>query len=182
MTATSASSTNPKAGTNTKPKAFTLKVAKQRFLDRLHALGIPEWELIVAPMRKSRNGNPIGYYSYMSQFRSRPRMVVDFAYIEGRYLSQAVIEEEVLLTIAHEYGHIIAESLAHVNRTAATAAERFDVPDWKTRFDGDEEEFAEDFARFCITDDSEEEGFWEKFVPQYGREFRRIFEVTEVAK
>jgi hypothetical protein len=54
-----------------RPEAFSLKAAKQKFMDRLHSLGIPEWELIVAPMRKSRNGKPVGYYSHMSQFRSK---------------------------------------------------------------------------------------------------------------
>ena len=163
----------------TPPPAFSLKAAKQKFIDRLHALGIPEWELIVAPMRKTRNGNPVGYYSHMSQFRSKARVVVDVAFIEDRYISKAVIEEEVLLTIAHEYGHIIAEAVAHVNRVATEASERFNVPDWKVEFNGDEEVFAEDFARFCITYDSMHEDFWDKFVPLYGVEFRRVFQVTE---
>jgi hypothetical protein len=162
-----------------RPKAFSLKTAKQRFMERLHALGIPESELIVAPMRKTRDGSPVGYYSHMSQFRSKARVVVDVAYIEDRFISKATIEEEMLLTIAHEYGHIIAEALAHVNRHATAVEERFAVPDWKSAFNDDEEVFAEDFARFCITYDALHEDFWDKFVPLYGLEFRRVFQVTE---
>jgi len=161
------------------PAEFSLKLAKAKFIARLHELGIPEWELIVATMRKPRKG-VVGYYSNMSQFRSKPRVVVNVAEIQDRYISYGVIEEEVLLTIAHEYGHIIAEALAYVNGRDCGAG-RFTVPDWKVEFNGDEEEFAEDFARFCITHDAHHEAFWDRFVPVYAADFRRVFEVTEKA-
>ena len=174
-----APSTAPGAGARQDPEV-SLKLLKQRFLARLTALGIPEWELIVAPMRKPRRG-VVGYYSHMSQFRSRPRIVVDVATIQGRYTSRSVGEEEILLTISHEYGHIMAEAIEHVNRVQS-ASERFKVPDWKLEFDGDEEEFAEDFARYCVTYDAHHEAFWDRFVPVYGAEAKRIFSVPETTE
>lgn len=171
--------TTPGANRARSTTTFSLKDAKAKFIARLHALNIPEWELIVAPMRKPRKG-VVGYYSNMSQFRSRPRVVVNVAEIEDSYISRAVIEEEVLKTLAHEYGHIVAEALAHVNGRN-WGGERFTVPDWKPEFNGDEEAFAEDFARFCITYDSLHENFWDKFIPVYAADFRRVFQVTEKA-
>lgn len=170
----------PAAASTRDNTEISLKQLKQRFLARLCALGIPEWELIVAPMRKPRKG-VVGYYSNMSQFRSRPRVVVNVVDIQDRYISRGVVEEEILLTIAHEYGHIIAEAIAHVNRGQWDTG-HFTVPDWKVEFAGDEEEFAEDFARFCITYDAHHEEFWDRFIPLYGADVRRIFQVTETTQ
>ncbi|KVP96417.1 hypothetical protein WJ97_11040 [Burkholderia ubonensis] len=151
-----------------------LKQAKKDFLSKLQKLGIEESELIVATMRKSRNGSPVGYYSRMSQFRSKARVVVDVEYIESCYISKLVAEEEVLKTIAHEYGHIMAEAIRHVNGLPE-ASGRFTVPDWKTEFGDDEEVFAEDFARFCVTYDAHHETFWDRFLPVYAADFSRLF-------
>lgn len=170
----------PSAASARSSTEVSLKQLKQRFLARLSALGIPEWELIVAPMRKPRKG-VVGYYSHMSQFRSKPRVVVNVADIQDCYISRGVVEEEILLTIAHEYGHLIAEALAHVNGGRWDCG-HFTVPDWKVEFNGDEEEFAEDFARFCITYDAHHEAFWDQFVPVYGADVRRIFQVTETTR
>lgn len=154
-----------------------LKQAKAVFLKKLAGFGIEETELIVAPMRKSRDG-VVGYYSHMSQFRSRPRVVIDVAEIQANYMMQALVDEEVLLTLAHEYGHIIAEAIRELPRLS-DGTDRFAVPDWPPVFDGDEEQFAEDFARYCVTYDARHEPFWEVFVPQYAQEFERIFTDTE---
>jgi hypothetical protein len=151
--------------------------AKQALLKRLAELGVDETgNLIVASVRKSRPGL-VGYYSHMSQFRGRARIVVDPQNIaEGlREMddcapSDVEVAREIFKTIAHEYGHIIAEAIRELPRMGGT----FNVPDWKSTFDADEEEFAEDFARLMALQHCSFD-FWDTFMPQYAAEFDRLF-------
>ena len=141
-------------------------------LTKLAAFGITEdGTLVVANVRKTKPGR-VGYYSHMSQFRSRARIVVDVAAIQAE-LPPYLVVDEVLKTIAHEYGHIIAEAIREIPRLS-NGADRIAVPDWTAQFP-DEEDFAEDLARFLVSYDSQKEHFWEPFLRAYGAECARLY-------
>lgn len=155
-----------------------LKKVKLKLLAFLDEQGIDEsGSLIVASVRQSRDGR-VGYYSSMSQFRGRARIVVDHTAIRSYYESsgkgnrESVIQDEIFRTVAHEYGHIIAEAIRVHNRMPEQY--HFDVPDWHVEFD-DEEDFAEDFAVMVVDCRSSHEEFWERFLPLYAKEFNRLF-------
>ena len=158
-----------------------VKAAKIVFLAALNKHGIDEkGQLILAAVRKSRKIKGeyvIGYYSYMTQFRGRARIVIDPVAIRnelspilcGKALTLA-INEQVLMTAAHEYGHIIAEFLRVTERGTLSKVwpcVKIDVPDWTLSFT-DEEDFAEDFAQY-VTKSSAlcNDEFWNTFLPKY---------------
>lgn len=155
-----------------------LTKAKAQFMEKLAKHGLED-NIVVANVRKSKK-NRVGYYSSMSQFRSKPRIVVDVPSIESHYEgSRMLVEEEILLTIAHEYGHVMAECIRELPRVSNGREAFKGLPDWKEEFDEDEEQFAEDFARFLVTYDALSESFWDQFMPLYAAEFKRIFICTE---
>ena len=157
------------------------KAAKIVFLAALKEHGIDEkGQLILAAVRKSRKVRGeyvLGYYSYMTQFRGRARIVVDPVAIRselapslcGKALTLA-INEQVLMTAAHEYGHVIAEFLRVTKRGALSniwPCAKIDVPDWTLSFT-DEEDFAEDFAQYLTkSGDFYNDEFWDTFLPKY---------------
>jgi len=164
-----------------------VKAVKIVFLDALKEHGIDEkGQLILAAVRKSRKIRGeyvLGYYSYMTQFRGRARIVIDPVAIRtelapalcGKTLTLA-INEQVFMTAAHEYGHIIAEFIRVTERgLVGQAIIKVDVPDWTLSFT-DEEEFAEDFARYLAKDVGLcEDEFWKEFLPKYASEIERIY-------
>lgn len=156
-----------------------LKALKAQFLEKLAKHGLAD-SIVVAGVRKSKKSR-VGYYSRMSQFRGKPRIVVDVESIRTHYAggSQHLVDEELLLTISHEYGHVMAECIRELPRVSGGREAFQGLPDWKAEFDGDEERFAEDFARFLVTYDALSESFWDKFMPVYVAEFKRIFITTE---
>jgi hypothetical protein len=145
-----------------------LRAAKETLLDELLRHGRDErGNLIVARMRKPRAG-VLGYYCGLSQFRGGTRLVVDIGAIaEALGMGETCpseIADEIVMTLAHEYGHAVAELIEHAPRILG----RFlAVPDWKQAF-GDEEELAEDLARM-ICGRNCERGFWDVFIPAYVR-------------
>lgn len=149
-----------------------LKKAKAQFLAKLASFGLED-NIVVANLRKPR-ADAVGYYSSMSQFRSKPRIVVNVDFIEKAYISRRLMEEEILLTICHEWAHCAAEAIRVLPRITS-GSDRFDVPVWQAVFANDEELFAEDFARYCVTYDSHQEAFWDVFIPRYVIEFKRVF-------
>lgn len=153
-----------------------VKDAKERLLTFLSRNGINEaGNLIVACIRKSRGGL-VGYYSNLSQFRGgRARIVVDVDSIKNGMAgcSKILVDEEILKTVAHEYGHVIAEAIREVPRLSG--GDRFNVPDWKPVFGNDEERFAEDFASLVVEYTSAHEIFWGEFLPAYAAELKRLF-------
>lgn len=147
-----------------------VRKARTELLQRLHQMGIPESELIVARVRQpKRHQGVVGYYSNMSQFRSKARIVVHITAIRAE-VPEHDVYAEVLKTIAHEYGHIIAEMIRHMAKH-----DPMKVPCWKGCFQADEELFAEDFARHLVGDLREEPQFWEQFIPELAAEYRRVF-------
>ncbi|WP_434716057.1 hypothetical protein [Paraburkholderia sp. A3RO-2L] len=151
-----------------------LKQAKQRFQSILGNYGLVDNDLVCAIPRKSKP-NVVGYYSHMSQFRSRARIVVDVAAIEAEFPDDALgASEQVHMTLAHEYGHVIAECIRFMESQGAS----FTAPTWRDEFENDEEEFAEDFARFCITKTAYHAAFWQRFIPAYVSDFNRLFSVS----
>jgi hypothetical protein len=151
-----------------------LKKAKSQLLSALNSYGIDEeTNLIVANIRKIRK-NTLGYYANMSQFRGRARIVVDANAIRS-LLAEAdggiepqdwMVEAEVLKTIAHEYGHIMAEAM----RVSKKCDSPFNVPCWEAEFYDEE-----DFARMLIEDEASHSIWWISFMPQYAKEFNRLF-------
>ncbi|GBG14466.1 uncharacterized protein NMK_2065 [Novimethylophilus kurashikiensis] len=146
---------------------------KKQFLAKLATFGLED-NIIVAKVRKSKPGR-VAYYCGMSQFRNKPRLVIDVEAIAAEYVSAALIEEEVLMSISHEYGHCIAECIRETPRISRGGDVFIGLPDWKPVFDSDEEYFAEDFARFMVTYDARQEPFWDDFMPKYIAEFKRIY-------
>lgn len=147
-----------------------IRNAKSRLIGELKKFQIDEdGNLIVAEVRKSRKGI-VGYYSYMSQFRGRARIVVDVNEIRSAIMHEAEVERQVYKTIAHEYGHVLAEFIAfHAHR-----GRPLDVPDWRDVFGGDEEEFAEDFARFICGAGLTETQFHQALLTRLHSEFARL--------
>lgn len=82
----------------------------------------------------------------------------------------AEVSTQVRATLAHEYGHCMAEAI----RVEFNSGNAWTVPAWGSVFDDDEEAFAEDFARFLIGADCEAE-FWMEFLPVYALEWHRSF-------
>lgn len=168
-----------------KPKKVTSASAslalemKRKLLSRLKELGIQESELIVACVRKHRP-NQVGYYSHLSQFRGRARIVVDATYILGHYLDLEDARLEVYRTIAHEYGHIMAEAIRELPRMG-DGTSVFALPAWQLTFNSDEELFAESFADFCCEPElCGKIKFWETYMPLFSSEFMRLFGVPEL--
>lgn len=147
-----------------------VKNVRSELLRRLHGMGIPETEIIVARVRQpKRHKGVVGYYSRMSQFRSRARIVVHVEAIrEGSHPDD--VYDEVLKTAAHEYGHVIAEMIRHMEMH-----DPMQVPCWKDAFYDDEELFAEDFARHLVGELREEPEFWDRFIPLLSSEYSRVF-------
>lgn len=167
-----------------------LRVARQWLLESLRPWGVEEHgHLVVAGPRSVRDergarrqrlrlGDCIGYYSAMSQYRSRIRIVVVVASIRRELGNPFAfeddfngIEREIERTVAHEYGHVMAEAV----RVEGERGNRWNVPEWPSSFDGDEEAFAEDFARYLTGDANSEKAFWADFMSRYGHEWRRTF-------
>lgn len=152
---------------------MTLKASGEAFVAKLSDLfGLVEKNLQVVKLRGAkRSPKVIGYYSKMSQFRSRCRVYVNSAYIESCYLSPSLAEEEIRKTIAFGYATSMLEAIEHL----ASDSDPMDVPDWQPEFAGNKDAFAEDFARLCVTFDALHESFWEPFMVAYAREYHRIF-------
>ncbi len=155
----------------------TLKESADAFVAKLSDLfGLVENDLQVLPVRGSKQGpKTVGYYSKMSQFRSRCRVYVNVTYIESCYMHSSDADEEVRKTIAFGYAASMLEAIEHL----AKEGDPMVVPDWKVAFDGDTNLFAEDFARLCVTFDACQETFWERFMLNYAREYRRVFAVSD---
>lgn len=152
------------------------KNGKASLLAKLEKHGLRD-NIFVGVIRATRK-NRVGYYNSLSQFRSIPRLMVDIKAIAESCGSLPYIEEQVDMTLAHEYGHVMAECIRCLPRY--NQGQGFvGLPDWNVVFDQDEEAFAEDFARFLVTYDALEEPFWDAFMTAYVGEFNRIFVQSE---
>lgn len=159
--------------TKSSPVSTLVKEIKSKLLDRLLELDIVESDLIVATVRKHRP-NLVGYYSNMSQFRGKARIVVDADHILDHYFDAADARLEIYRTIAHEYGHMIAEAIRETPRLS-NYTDAFDVPPWQQTFEN-EELFAESFADFCCEpEECNKNEFWVPFMAAYSLEFDRLF-------
>lgn len=159
---------------------MSLKDSKDAFLAQLCTLyGLIEQDLQVLPLRSKKEPKVVGYYQKMSQFRSNSKVIVrvHYDYIRACGLLPWEAEDEVRKTIANCYAHSMLEAIARL----AAVGQPMGVPAWQAEFNGDANEFAEDFARLCITYDSFHEVFWERFMVDYAREHRRLFVTPEAA-
>lgn len=152
---------------------MTLKASGDAFVAKLSDLfGLVETDLQVVKLRGAKRGPKIvGYYSKMSQFRSRCRVYVNSDYIESCYLSPGLAEEEIRKTIAYGYATSMLEAIEQL----ACEDDPMVVPDWRPEFDSDKDAFAEDFAKLCVTFDALHESFWDSFMVAYAREYHRVF-------
>lgn len=167
-----------------------LRAARGWLLGEMQRWGVDErGHLIVAGPRVTRDergarrqrerlGGCVGYYSAMSQYRSRIRIVVIVDNVRSGIERSATPEDagarlaaQVERTLAHEYGHVMAEAI----KVEAARGNVWNVPSWGSRFDDDEEEFAEDFARFLTGSADCDATFWEAFMPRYASEWLRTF-------
>lgn len=137
-----------------------------------------------AKHQRGRLRGCVGYYSSLSQYRSRIRIVVivknvrrGIEELTGQEAESDRLIEEIKRTVAHEYAHAMAEAI----KVEADEGNPLNVPGWRSRFDGDEEEFAEDFARFLTGSADCDASFWDEFMPRYGREWLRTFARQESA-
>lgn len=151
----------------------TLKESADAFLAQLSYLfGLVENDLQVITLKGAKNrARTVGYYSRMSQFRTRCRVYVNVGYIREQYLYESDSDEEIRKTIAHGYAMSMLEAIKHVSGSP----NQIEVPEWRTVFKDNEDDFAEDFARLCITHDAHQKAFWDEFMLAYAREHRRLF-------
>lgn len=157
---------------------MVLKSSAEGFLATLSRLfGLVESDLQVIKLRGSkRKADTVGYYSKMSQFRTRCRVYVNVDYIAGCYMSASLAEEEIRKTIAYGYAMSMLEAI----KTLKGGPDEMSVPDWSVEFAADDNLFAEDFARLCVTFDALNESFWDSFMVAYSREYHRVFSGVRV--
>lgn len=146
-----------------------LRESKVWLLQALARLGVEEEpsQLTVCRVRKSRPSR-VGYYSHMSQFCGRARIVIDVESIRREMPTEPEAVIQVRMTCAHEYGHMVAEML----RWMKNESESFKELDarWKSAFDEDEEAFAEDLARELVRPEMASWMGWQAFMAEFGKE------------
>lgn len=146
-------------------KDLTASFFKEKLLNRLHQIGIPELDIRISIESESssdKHQNRIGFYRQRSQFLSKPYMVlslkntyrslVDYGHINNFSSFEDVktnVVENMIDTICHEYGHVIEEYL-NVNYMRENSRDpNLEInkvfKDFKNDFE-DNEDFAEQFG------------------------------------
>ena len=115
---------------------------KGKALDKLARVGI--LDSFVLKAKNPKNEDWVAVYRSHSQFRNRNLGAII-------WLSKNILndQEESVISVLHEYGHAIAEWAAVRNGNLANIIQT----NWVGEMYGrpwDEEEFAEDFARYCF--------------------------------
>ena len=148
--------------------------SKEWLLKELSAKGIHEraGDLMVCGVRKSRP-HRVGYYGFMSQFKTRARIVVDVQSIREAMGDEFDTARQVRMTCAHEYGHMLAELLRVLKAESDVFAQL--EAQWKAEFDSNEEAFAEDLARDMVMSMDVEWSGWPNFLKEVGAEMQRVF-------
>lgn len=147
--------------------------AKRKVLKLLRRAGftrLPRMKLYT-PLRRS-NKNVYGEYEVHSQFKGKLKIFVDVQRISRDYTSVGARTEQIELTIAHEVAHSLVEAIEYYKDK-----DPFDVPDWYSFFEGDEEEFAELFAICLLTGKITDYLFFDEFIPSVAACYSKALEI-----
>ncbi len=120
----------------------TVLYLKQKAASKLIAVGIED--TFTLKIKNPKNSNWVAMYRGCSQFKNNGRGPIF-------WLSENIIsdEDQSIISILHEYGHVIAE-WAYIRDEKLFQIIK---DNWSGNYFNrpwDEEEFAEDFANFCF--------------------------------
>jgi len=158
-------------------KEQLVKKYKQMALDKLSAIGIDD--CFVVKVKNLGRSDWVACYQSLSQFKNNNRGPI-FWVSPDLLLDQ----QEFVISILHEYGHVIAE-YAYVNDCKNTYGAAFASNKktnvakpikqyWGKKYSNkywDEEEFAEDFAQFVYGTTSKKKKAILSVVKEYNKAF-----------